>query len=265
MTSIPALSATASSASSRATERVASARRRASRSCGRLVGDGDVGLERDPAPLERLDQAGDELTRAALDERAGRLDLRGVDERVGGGGAEPGLDLLLDLLADPLLDVGAQLRERVELAARAGEVVVERRQDLLLHVLERHLDRACLALAERVLDLLRLACGHADERLLDLFDDAARAELDRVVALRLAAVGDEVDDERVARLRGTLDRRELRDREAERLDLLVDELGGHLDVRRADLEAFQSATSTFGWTSTVAVKLNGSVASEGSS
>ena len=84
---------------------------------------------------------------------------------------------------------------------------------------------------------LRLARGHADERLLDLFEDAARPELDRVVALRLAAVGDEVDDERVARLRGALDGRELGDREAERLDLLVDELGGHLDVRGADLEA----------------------------
>ena len=99
VTSMPALSATASSASSRATDRAASARRRSSSCCGRLVRDREVGLRRDPAALERLDEPVEELARARLDERAGRLDVRRLDERVGGGGAELRLGLLLDLLA----------------------------------------------------------------------------------------------------------------------------------------------------------------------
>jgi hypothetical protein len=70
-----------------------------------LVRDGEVGLRRDSAPLERADEPSEELGGARLDERAGGLDLGGGDERVRGGGTELGLDLLLDLLADARLDV----------------------------------------------------------------------------------------------------------------------------------------------------------------
>ena len=59
--------------------------------------------------------------------------------------------------------------------------------------------------------------------LLDLLEHAAGADLDDVVALRLAAGLDEVDDHGVAGLGGPVGGRELGDCEAQRLDLLVDE------------------------------------------
>ena len=64
------------------------------------------------------------------------------DERVDGVRAEGVLDLGLELLAETALDVGAQLGQRVELARRARELVVELGQHLLLDLLDRDLDRA---------------------------------------------------------------------------------------------------------------------------
>ena len=71
-TSIPSLSATASSTSSRATDSAASSCIDARQLLGRPAGELQVGLGRDPAPLERADEAGQELARARLDERARR-------------------------------------------------------------------------------------------------------------------------------------------------------------------------------------------------
>ena len=86
-------------------------------------------------------------------------------------------------------------------------------------------------------DALRLARRGADERSLDLLDETARAELDDRVALRLALGRDDVDDEGVALLRRPLaGGDELGDRLAQRLELLGDELLGHLGVGPADLE-----------------------------
>src|SRR5262249_44346788 len=93
---------------------------------GRLVGNSEVGLDGDAAALERLDEAREQPVRAGSDETLGRLDVRCLDERVDGGGTELGLDLGVELLAQARLDVGAQLRQRVELAGRFRELVVER-------------------------------------------------------------------------------------------------------------------------------------------
>ena len=80
-----------------------------------------------PAPLERAREARS-AARACAPRRAGRrLHVGRLDERVGDGGAEGGLDLGLELLAQPRLDVGAQLGERVELGRGLRELVVERR------------------------------------------------------------------------------------------------------------------------------------------
>ena len=81
-----------------------------------------------PAPLDRADEARGQLGRPPLDHRLERVERRGVDERVDGVLAEQELELGLELLAQPRLDVGAQLRERLELAGRSRELVVERRQ-----------------------------------------------------------------------------------------------------------------------------------------
>src|SRR5207249_1041915 len=114
-----------------------------------------------------------------------------------------------------------------ELARRLRELVVERWQDLLLDLLHRRRHGAHRVVGELERDLLRLARGDADEALLDLLDEAAGADLDDVVALRLPALGDEIDDDGVAVLHGAaVDRRELRDGRAERLELAVDELAG---------------------------------------
>ena len=178
-----------------------------------------------------------QLAGARLDERPGRADLRRGHERVDRVRAEGVLDLGLELLPQPALDVGAQLGDRVELAGGARELVVELGQHLPLDLLDRDLDRRGRVVGELVGDGLRLAGRRADERRLDLLHEPAGAELDDRVALRLAVGRDDVDDERVALLRGAvLGGHELGDRLAQRLELLGDELLGHLGVRLADLE-----------------------------
>ena len=64
------------------------------------------------------------------------------------------VELVVDLRAQPAFDVGAQLVERVELGRGLRELVVERRQDALLQLLDGD-GRRCGALpsAELVGDL----------------------------------------------------------------------------------------------------------------
>jgi len=179
-----------------------------------LIRDGEVGLGRDPAALERADEPCQELGGARVDEWAGRLDVRGFDQRVGGGGPELRLDLLLDLLADALLEVAAQLGERVELARGARQLVVERRQHPLLQLVTRHLDLRGRAVDELLLDLLRLARRQPDEARVELLDHLTRADVDHEVALGRAVIADEVDDDGVAfARRAPLGRHELCDGE----------------------------------------------------
>src|SRR5438046_471372 len=75
--------------------------------------------------------------RARLGQRSSCLNTRLLDEQVRSRGAEVGLGLLLEDVPDALLDVGSQLLQGVELARGARHLVVERRQLLLLDLLER--------------------------------------------------------------------------------------------------------------------------------
>src|SRR5262249_57266793 len=123
----------------------------------------------DCAALERSGQPAEELAGPRGDEWSGRLDVRSLDERIGGGRAELGLDLLLDLLAESALEIGAQAGERVELARRLCQLVVERRQNLLLQLLEHDLDLRRLSAGQLVLDVPGLARRHAVPRELEPF------------------------------------------------------------------------------------------------
>ena len=114
-----------------------------------------------------------------------------------------------------LLDLGAQLLERLELARCARQLVVERRQHRLLELLQGRLGLLLAPFGVRVPDRLRVARAHPAETAFDVLDEAARAELDDVVALGLSRLVDEVDDHDVAVLRrAVLDRDELGDRSA---------------------------------------------------
>ena len=160
-----------------------------------------------------------------------RLHLGGLHQLVDGGDPERRVDLGVELLAQRRLDARAQLGERVELARGARELVVELGQHLLLHLAHGHLDGRARPVGQRDRDLLRLAGGRADEGGLELRREPPAAELDHGVVLRLPVGVDEVDDERVARLRGPVaGRRELGDRLTERLDLGVHRFLRHLDL-----------------------------------
>src|SRR5215218_2635557 len=110
----------------------------------RLLRHGEVGVDRDAAALERLEEPGQESAGSRVDELRRYLDLRGLDERIGDVRPELRVRLLLELRAQPGLDVLAQVGERLELAGRAGEVVIERRQDALLQLLQFRLGRLTL-------------------------------------------------------------------------------------------------------------------------
>src|SRR5207249_7500282 len=92
----------------------------------------EVHLRGDPPPFERAEQAREQLARATLDERPVGVDVGGLDERVDSRRPEGALRGVLRLLAQARLDLAAELVERLELARGAREVVVERRQHLLL-------------------------------------------------------------------------------------------------------------------------------------
>ena len=176
---------------------------------------------------------------------------RGVDGGVDGGDAEVLLGALVDRLADPFGDVGAQLLERLELRGLGGEVVVELGQDLLPHLFDLDGEDRVLAgqllglvvLGEGDLDLALFARFGAGQLLLEALDQLAAAELQQVVgglaALEGLAVAQalEVDQQHVAVGGGALDRLELGEALADALDLAVDDLVGRLGLGLADLEA----------------------------
>ncbi len=86
-------------------------------------------------------------------------------------------------------------------------------------------------------DRLRLAGVHPAQPALELFEQAPRAQLHDEVALRLARLVDEVDDQDVAVLgRAVFDGNQLGDRRTQRFELLVHELRRHLGLRGGDLE-----------------------------
>src|SRR5215831_6753648 len=202
-----------------------------------LPGELQVGVRADPAALQRADEGVQQLARSGLDEGARGLDARRLDERVDRVGTEGGLRLLFQQVADALLDVGSQFVERVELARGTRQVVVERREHLLLQFLERdgRLDGRAVRL--RQLHVLRLTGLSSCERALDLFDEASTAQLDDEIALPFALVVEDVDDDDVTGAGGPiLDRRQLRDGRAQLLELRVDDILRHLWLRVADLE-----------------------------
>ena len=159
------------------------------------------------------------------------------DQLVDRGDPERRVDLGVELLAQRPLDARAQLRDRVELARRARELVVDLRQDLLLHLAHGDLDvRARPSASGKSTCFVSPAVApiRADSM---LGSEPSTAELDDRVRLRLAVGVDEVDEERVAGLSGAVaGRRELRHRVAQCFDLGVDRLLRHLDLRAGNLE-----------------------------
>ena len=141
---------------------------------------------------------------------------------------------VLHLLAQPALDVAAQLGERVELARSARQVVVDRRQHLLLHVVQHDLDARGRLVGQLVARPTSSRRRHAAERAPRSPRRAVRAELDDDVAARLARGSDDVDHDDVALTgRPAVDRRRARrpSRAAPRSPL--DQLLRHLRRRRA--------------------------------
>ena len=189
------------------------------------------------------------------------VDLGRGDERVGDVGAELRLGLLRRSAPSRRDSISARNSSSVSnsLAARASSSSSGGSTfSLISFTVDR--DRLLRLVGELELDLLRLAGVHADDALLDLLDDGAAAELDDVVAPRLAVGRDEVDDDGVVRRdRPPLDGDELGDGRLERLELPLDELLGHLRPRTAPTSSFvQSASSGFAWTATVAVNCQSS-------
>ena len=178
------------------------------------------------------------------------LDVGGGDRGVHRGLAELALDLALLRLADALLELGAQLVERVVAAGLDGEVVVQLGQPLLLDLLDLDGEGGVLAgevlgrvvVGERDLDLALVAGGDAVELLLEARDQPARAELDQVAA-RLAALerlavdrSGEVDHHEVALPGGALDGLERGERLAQALELRLHLVGVDGRLAAPDLE-----------------------------
>ena len=105
----------------------------------------------------------------------------------------------------------------------------------------RHRRATPVVLADLVDHVAALADAEAAQGVLDLLEQPPGAELDDVVALRVAVLGDEVDDERVAVVGGTsLHRHELGRRALQLLEVLADDLLGHLDLVPRHLELSSS-------------------------
>src|SRR4051794_13255466 len=112
----------------------------------------EVLLEREAAPLDAARQPVQQLARAHLDEWPVRVHACRAYERVHGRTPELPFELGRDLLAQIVLEIRTQLDERIELAHLPREVVVQRRQHLLVDLLDLRLDGAGLALGDGNLD-----------------------------------------------------------------------------------------------------------------
>ena len=146
--------------------------------------------------------------------------------------------VLLELLADLALDVGAQLVERVELGRGARQLVVERRQHLLVQLLDR--DGGAAASSRRRAPSSRRSSRPTSRRMiaaLDLVDEPLAAELDDVVAVG-AVLGDDVDDGDVALAARCGPRRATSSAtmRCSASSCCVDDLLGHLDLALRHLE-----------------------------
>ena len=148
---------------------------------GRAVAELQVRLGADPAALERADEGIPELDRASLDEPFRHVELGGVDERVHDRGPELRVELGLELAAQAALDLLAELVQRRELGRCLRELVVHR-QDLLVQLLHVNRDSPLGSVGLCELDVLLGARLGSDQRLLDLGQEAARAELDDIRA-----------------------------------------------------------------------------------
>ena len=127
--------------------------------------------------------------RLALDHRR-RHSHRGVgDRRLDDPVAVLALDHRLARRRQAGAHVVAQRRQRVELAGLLGELVVERRHDLLFDLLHGHGEGHGLALevlglvvgGELQVEARRVADGQAFEVLLEARDEVALADLEHVV------------------------------------------------------------------------------------
>ena len=187
--SIPHVSATASSASSRATDCAASAW-----SCAiSAVSGAPVAAKYASGVMprrasERTKPFRSSRVRVSTSGPAGSM-FDAVDQHVDGGCAEGRVDLLVDLLAQATFDVGTQLGDRVELARRARELVVDLGQHLLADRLQRHVDRRRRVVRELIGDLLRLTGVRADQRVLDLVDEPARRRARRPCPTAIRPMG----------------------------------------------------------------------------
>src|SRR5207249_884688 len=138
---------------------------------------------REPGPAKVVFEVLQAVLELGLDELLGGAQIRRVHE--------PGDGLVTDLFGDqrfldpdePLLQVGSELLESVELAYGLGEVVVERRQLLGLHLLYKHGERDLLAgeipgpLGDRVRELEDRPRPVALELAVQLGGTGSRADL----------------------------------------------------------------------------------------
>ena len=144
VTSTPSAATTASRARSLARPSPRPRPDRCGQLLARLPGGAQVVLDGDAAGGQVLKQRADEVGDAVSDQSVGNIGLELFGKRVEHGGPVAHVDLALDRLAEPLVDVRAQLTERVELADRGRELVVELRQHPLLHVLHGDVERGRL-------------------------------------------------------------------------------------------------------------------------
>ena len=254
--SISSACTTAVSTASRRSARSASGASSARISCSSLPVMPQVGLARDAAVGERVQDALPHLARARLDQRSGHLHLAPERPprraRPRGTPARPWP--LLGLEQAPA-DVLAQLVDRVE-AGVDREVVVDLGELLALDLLDRHLEacRAAGELGARVVgregQLERALLAGAGARRAPRSKPAIRlpepssiswsrpAPPSNGSACRLRSTSEPsvVDDDEVALRGGTLDRLQARETVAQLVDLALDLLVGDRGLGAADLQ-----------------------------
>ena len=213
---------------------------------GRLAGRLEVGLGRDPAVRERADEAVQAARGPALSTSGPApctFEARTSSSTAAARNAR--LDPLLERGADPALDVAAQLVERVELARRARELVVDLRQHLLVDVLDGDVDGCLGAVGELVArpcasrrPTRRRAPARSRRR-----DVRCRARPRcRTGPRRFASARSTTSVSPSCAGRSSAGR-ELGDRASQRVELRLDELLGDLGLRRAAPRASSSRRS----------------------